>query len=108
MVLFIDYEVISHELYLFARTTRIPYEPAPTLVSLPIGSRRRRPRFARVARTQRRAARRLEFKGPNQFFSQHRAVTLKSERVREAVWDRVWEIFTRVMAQEKGIFALRD
>ena len=60
----------------------------------------------RVARTQRRAARRLEFKGPNQFFSQHRAVTLKSERVGEAVWDCVWAIFTRVMAQEKGIFAL--
>ena len=65
-------------------------------------------RFARVARTQRRAARRLEFKGPNQFFSQHRAVDLKSLRVGEAVWGRVWKIFTRVMAQEKGIFALRD
>jgi hypothetical protein len=60
----------------------------------------------RVARTQRRAARRLEFKGPNQFFSQHRAVDLKRLRVREAVWGRVWAIFTRVMAQEKGIFAL--
>ena len=60
----------------------------------------------RVARTQRRAARRLEFKGPNQFFSQHRAVDLKSERVGAFVWGRVWAIFTRVMAQEKGIFAL--
>jgi len=48
----------------------------------------------------------LEFKGPNQFFGDTRAMPLKRERVGPVVWAKVVAIFNRLMAAEAEMLAL--